>query len=209
MAPYEALYGRRCRTPICWDEVGERKLSKVELIEQTIEIVRKSRKRLRAAQDRQRSYANVRRRPLMFKVGDHVFLKVSPLKGNLWFGQKGKLTPRYIGPFEILQNVGPVAYRLVLPPNLQGIHDVFHVSQLRQYIPDPQHIVSFEPLRLKENLTYIEEPDRIINRKDRVLCNRVIPFVKVLWKHHQTGDATWEPETEMRQKHPHLFYQGT
>ena len=137
MAPYEALYGRRCRTPICWDEVGERKLSKVELIEQTIEIVRKSRKRLRAAQDRQRSYANVRRRPLMFKVGDHVFLKVSPLKGNLWFGQKGKLTPRYIGPFEILQNVGPVAYRLALPPNLQGIHDVFHVSQSRKVHTGP------------------------------------------------------------------------
>jgi len=184
MAPYEALYGPRCRTPICWDEVGERRLSQVELIDQTIEIVRKIRERLRAAQDRQKSYTNVRRRPLMFKVGDHVFLKVSPLKGNLRFGQKGKLTPRYIGLFEILPNVGPVAYCLALPPNLQGIHDVFHVSQLRQYIPDPQHIISFEPIWLKESLTYVKEPDQIIDRKDQALRNRVIPFVKVLWKHH-------------------------
>jgi len=98
IAPYEAWYGQRCRTPVCWDEVGERRLSKVELIDQTIEIVWKIRERLRAAQDSQKSYANVRRRPLMSKVRDHVFLKVSPLKGNLQFGQKGKLTPRYIGP---------------------------------------------------------------------------------------------------------------
>jgi len=209
MAPYEALYGHRCRTPICWDEVGERRLSKVELIDQTIEIVQKIRERLRAAQDRKKSYANVRRRLLIFNIGDHVFLKVSPLKGNLRFGQKGKLTPRYIGPFEILQKVGPVPYRLALPPALQGIHDVFHVSQLRQYIPDPQHVISFEPLQLKENLTYVKEPDRIIDRKDRVLRNRAIPFVKVLWKHRQTADATWEPKTKMRQKYPHLFYQGT
>jgi len=138
-----------------------------------------------------------------------VFLKVSPLKGNLQFGKKGKLTPRYIGPFEILLKVGPVAYRLALPPTLQGIHNVFHVSKLRKYIPDPQHVISFEPLQLKENLTYVEEPDRIIDRTDQVLCNRAIPFVKVQWKHHQTADATWEPETEMRQKHPHLFDQGT
>ena len=115
MVPYEALYGRRCRTPICWDEVGERRLSKVELIDQTIEIVQTIRERLRAAQDRQNSYADECRRPLIFNIGEHVFLKVSPLKGNLRFGQKEKLTPRYNGPFEILQKVGPVAYRLALP----------------------------------------------------------------------------------------------
>jgi len=105
MAPYEALYGRRWRTPICWDEVGERKLSNNELIDQTREHTQG---RLRAAQDKQKSYADTRRRPLEFNVGDHVFLKVSPLKGSLRFGQKGKLTPRYIGPFEILQRIGPL-----------------------------------------------------------------------------------------------------
>ena len=177
MAPYEALYGRRYRTPICWDDVGERRLSKVELIDQTIDVVNKIRERLKTAQDRQKSYV---RRPLIFDVGDHVFLKVSPLKGTLRFGRKGKLTPRYNGPFEITQKVGPVAYRLALPPALQGIHDVFHISQLRWYLHDPQHVISFEPLQLKKNLTYVEEPAQIIEWKDRVLCNRVIPFVKVL-----------------------------
>ena len=150
MAPNEALYGRRCRTPICWDEVGERKLSKIELIDQTREIANRIRGKLRAAQDRQKSYADTRRRPLEFNVEDHVFLKVSPLKGSLRFGQKGKLTPRYIGPFEILQRIGPVAYRLALPPTLQGIHDVFHVSNPRRYVSDPAHVISHEPLQLKK-----------------------------------------------------------
>jgi len=103
IAPYEALYERRCKTPICWEEVGERKLSKVELIDHTKEIVKKIREKLKAAQDRQKSYADTWRRPLEFDVGDHVFLTVSPLKGSLRFGEKGKLAPRYIGPFEILQ----------------------------------------------------------------------------------------------------------
>jgi len=164
--------------------VGERRLSKVELIDQTNEVIPKIREKLRAAQDRQKSYADVPRRPLAFDVGEYVFLKVSPLKGSLRFGYKGKLTPRYIGPFEILQKIGLVAYHLAIPPMLQGIHDVFHISQLRQYIPDPEHVISYEPLQLKENLTYVEKPIQIIDRKDRVLRNRVIPFVKILWKHH-------------------------
>jgi len=108
-----------------------------------------------------------------------------------------------------LQKIGPVVYRLALPPILQDIHDVFHISQLRRYIPDPEHVISYEPLQLKENLTYMEEPIQIIDRKDRVLCNRVIPFVKVLWKHHQFANATWEPELKIRQKYPQLFTPGT
>jgi len=103
---------------------------------------------------------------LTFEIGEHVFLKVSPLKGSLRFGQKGKLTLRYIGPFEILQKVGPVAYRLMLPPTVQGIHDVFHVSNLRRYISNPDHVIRYEPLQLKENLTYMEEPLRILERRD-------------------------------------------
>jgi len=127
---------------------------------------------------------------LEFNVGDHVFLKVSPLKGNLRFGQKGKLTPRYIGPFEILQRVGPVAYRLALPPTLQGIHDVFHVSNLRRYVSDPTHVISHEPLHRKKNLSYIEEPIRLLERVERTLRNKTIHFVKVLWKHHKLADTT-------------------
>jgi len=160
---------------------------------------------LRAAQDRQKSYADTRRRPLEFNVGDHVFLKVSPLKGSLRFGKKGKLTPRYIGPFEILQRIGPVAYLLDLPPTLQGIHDVFYVSNLRRYVSDPAHVISHEPLQLKKNLSYIEEPIRILERMDHTLRNKTIPFVKVIWRHHKSADATWEPEQAMREKYPRLF----
>jgi len=109
MAPFDALYGRHCRALTYWNEVGEREPSKVELIDQTIEIIKTIRKRLQVAQSRKKSYADVRRRPLEFEVGDHVFLKVSPLKGSIRFGQKGKLSPRFIRPFEILQKVGPVA----------------------------------------------------------------------------------------------------
>jgi len=115
---------------------------------------------------------------------------VSPLKRSLQFGQKGKLTPSYIGPFEILQIIGLVAYRLALPPALQGIRDVFYVSNLRWYIPDLEHVIPYEPLQLKENLTYVEEPIQILERKDRTLRNRIIAFVKVLWKHHKSADAT-------------------
>jgi len=158
----------------------ERGISKVELIDHTKETIDKIREKLQATQDRQKSYVDIRRRPLAFHVGEHVFLKVSPLKGSFRFGQKGKLTPRYIGPFKILQRICPVAYRLALPPTLQGIHDVFHVSQLRRYIPNPEHVISHEPLQLKENLTYVEEPIQIVDRKYRVLRNRTIPFVKVL-----------------------------
>jgi len=208
MAPYEALYGRRCRTPVYWTEVGERKLTKIELIDQTKEIITKIRAKLQAAQDRQKSYADTRRRPLEFDVGDHVFLRVSPLKGSLRFSQEGKLAPRYIGPFEILQRVGHVAYRLALPPALQGIHDVFHVSNLRRYVPDSDHVISYEPLQIKLNLTYIEQPVRILERMDRVLRKKTIPFVKVLWRHHKSADATWEPEQAMREKYPKLFDQG-
>ena len=130
-------------------------------------------------------------------MGEHVFLKVSPLKGSLRFSQKGKLTPRYIGPFEILQKVGPVAYRLALPPTLQGIHDVLHLSNLSRYMPDPDHIIPYKPLQLKENLTYIEEPEKILERMGRTLRNRTMPYVKVLWKHHKSTDATWKPEQDI------------
>jgi len=166
MAPYEALYGRRYRTPVCWEEVGEREPSKVELIDQTKEIVSIVRKRLQAAQSRQKSYVDNRRRPLEFNVRDHVFLKVSPLKGSLRF--------------EILQKVGPVAYHPTLPPSLQGIHDVFHVSNLRRYIPDPNHVIWHDQPQLMKNLTYVKEPMKILGRREKTLRNRTIPFVKVL-----------------------------
>ena len=141
MAPYEALYGRPCQSPICWTEVGESSIIGLDLIINTSNKVGMIRKRLLTAQSRQKSYADVRRRPLEFKVGDHVFLKVMPKRGVIRFGKRGKLSPRYIGPFEVLERVGAVAYRLALPPSLSTVHEVFHISMLRKYTPDPTHIV--------------------------------------------------------------------
>ncbi|KAH9650259.1 chromo domain-containing protein [Citrus sinensis] len=165
MAPYEALYGRKCRTPVCWDEVGERKLFGPELVQNTSEKIQLIRERLKAAQSRQKSYADKRRRELEFEVGDKVFIRISPWKGVLRFGKRGKLSPRYIGPYEIVERIGPLAYRLALPPELSRIHDVFHVSMLRKYVYDPSHVLSRQPIELKEDLSYEEEPVEILEQK--------------------------------------------
>ena len=137
MTSFEALYGRKCRTPVCWDEVGKRRLVSPELVQVTSEKVKVVHDNLKMTRDRQRSYANNRRRDLQFEIGDWVFLMISPWKGVLRFRRKGKLSPRFIGPYEIVSKVGPVAYRLKLPQELSRIHDTFHVSMLRKYIPDP------------------------------------------------------------------------
>ena len=144
MAPYEALYGRPCRSPICWTKVGESSITGPNLIRETSDKVGMIRKHLLTTQSQQKSYADVRRRPLEFKAGDHVFLKVMPKRGVIRFGKRGKLSPRYIGPFEVLERVGTVAYRLALSPSLSSVHEVFHVSMLRKYTPDPTHIVDWE-----------------------------------------------------------------
>ena len=141
MAPYEALYRRPWRSPLCWTEVGKSSITGPDLIRDTSEKVSLIRQHLLMAQSWQKSYADVRHRPLEFEVGDHVFLKVMPNRGVVRFGKRGKLSPRFIGPFEILERVGTVAYRLVLLPNMSGVHKVFHVSMLRKYTPDPAHVV--------------------------------------------------------------------
>jgi len=141
MAPYEALYGRRCRSPVGWFEVGETELYGPDLIHQAIEKVKVIQERLRTAQSRQKSYFDVRRRDLEFEVGDWVFLRISPMKGIMRFGKKGKLSPRYIGPYKILRRIGQVAYELELPSELEFVHPVFHVSMLRKCIGDPSRVV--------------------------------------------------------------------
>ena len=127
-------------------------------------------------------------------MGDRVFLKVSSWKGVLRFGRRGKLRPRYIEPYEIIARVGPVAYRLDLPPKLSKVHNVFHVSMLRKYIPDPSHVLKDQPVELKDNLTYKEQPMQIVDRREQILRNKVIPLVKVLWGIHGIKEATWESE---------------
>ncbi|GJU31450.1 ribonuclease H-like domain-containing protein [Tanacetum coccineum] len=203
--PFEMCYGRKCRAPICWDQVGERILEGPEMIGVTNEKVAVAREKLKEAQTRQKSYADRHRRALEFQPGEHVFLKVSPTRGVRRFGIKGKLSPRFIGPFEILDRVGEVSYRLALPPQLSHVHNVFHVSLLRGYKYHPLHVVSYPFDQIREDLSYTEEPESILDRQDRVMRNKTIPFVKILWRNHPEREATWETEESIRTSYPHFL----
>ncbi|KAM6548415.1 hypothetical protein CsatB_020091 [Cannabis sativa] len=207
VAPYEMLYGRKCRSPLHWDELGENKLLGPDAVQHTNEAIQKIRARMITAQSRQKSYADLKRRDIEFEVGDHVFLRVTPRKGLSVkrFGKRGKLSPRYVGPFQILDRVGSVAYRIALPPSLSGVHNVFHVSQLRKYVSDPSHVLSYETLGLQEDLSYNERPVKILDQKDRILRNKTITLVKVLWRNSVVEEATWELESDMREQYPELF----
>ncbi|XP_043811986.1 uncharacterized protein LOC122723547, partial [Manihot esculenta] len=200
MAPYEALYGRKCRTPVCWEEVGEKTLAGPELVEITSKLVPIIRERIRTAVSRQKSYADIRRKQIEFQEGDMVLLKVSPMKGVVRFGKKGKLAPRYIGPFEILQKIGPVSYKLDLPASMERIHPVFHVSMLRKFVSDPEKVLSEPEVEILSDLTYVEQPVRILDTQIRKLRNKEIPMVKVLWNHHNLEECTWETRESMLQQ---------
>ena len=140
-----------------------------------------------------------------FRVRDHVFLKVSPTKGVVTFVLKGKLSPRYIGPFEVLERIGEVAYRVALPPELSNLKNVFHISVLRKYTSDTAHVIQYAPLELREDLCYVEVLVEIMDQKEKTLGNKVISLVKVNWQHHGESEATWELESQMKEKYPHLF----
>ena len=206
MSPYEALYGKQCRTPLCWNETGERKLLGPEIVQTSVDKVYIIRARLKAAQDRQKSYADKRRKDLEFEVEDRVFLKLSPWKGVVRFGKRGKLSPRYIGPFEIVERVGSVAYRLDLTEELSRVHNVFHISMLRKYIPDPSDVLETPEIELWDDLSYEEHPVQILGREEKELRNKTITLVKVLWRNHIVEEATWEREHQMRDQYPHLFH---
>ena len=205
MAPFEALYGRRCRTPLNWSEPGEHSLFGVDLVKETEEKVRLIRENMKIAQSRQKSYADKRRRSLSFEVGDYVYLKVSPMKGVTRFGVKGKLAPRYIGPYQILERCGKVAYRLDLPPQLLSVHNVFHVSQLKKCLRVPDHIIHVEEIELKPDLTYSEYPIKILDQKDRVTRRRTIKYYKVQWNQHTEDEATWESEEFLLESFPEFL----
>jgi hypothetical protein len=148
MDPYEALYGRRCISPLCWDVVGERSLVGPDWVCQTHDKVRDIRQNLLIAQSRQKSYADVRQRALEFAMGDEVFLKVSLTKGIVPFSAKGKLSPRYIGSYVIITRVGALAYRLQLPESMAGVHSVFHVSMLRKYLKDLEQMMEAKSVNI-------------------------------------------------------------
>ncbi|KAD3337246.1 hypothetical protein E3N88_32766 [Mikania micrantha] len=204
-APFETLYGRKCRSPICWSEVGESQIIGPEFIQETTDKIALIQERIKAARDRQKSYADNRRRPLEFQVGDRVMLKVSPWKGIFRFGKRGKLSPRFVGPFKILERIGSVAYRLELPPELGNIHDVFHVSNLKKCLTDESLIVPLKEIQIDEKLQFREEPVEVMDREVKVLKRSRIPIVKIRWNSQRGPEYTWEREDQMKQKYPHLF----
>ena len=205
MAPYEALYGRPCRLLLCWTEVGESSITGPDLIRDTSKKVSLIRQRLLTAQSRQKIYADVRRRPLEFEIGDHIFLKVMPKREAVRFGKLGKLSPRFIGPFEIFERVATVAYRLALPPSMVGVHEVFHVSMLQKYTPDPTHVVDWGQIEVDTDETFEEGPVCILDSCDQVLRRKTVRLVRVLWQHYGVEESTWEREDTMRATYPFLF----
>ena len=198
MAPYEALYGRRCRSHIGWFEVGETSMLGPDLIYKTLEKVHVIRNRLRMAYSRQKSYANNRRMDLEFEKGDKV-------KGVVRFCKKGKLIPRYVAPYEILQSFGKVSYDLKLPSKLALVHPVFHVSMHKKFVGDPESIIPIEGLRVNDNLFYEEFLVQIHNKQVRGLRNKEVLSVEVLWRNHLVEGATWKAKADMKSRYPHLF----
>ena len=177
-------------------------------MEEAEKQVRMIQERLKAAQSRQKSYADKRKRDLAFEKGDLVYLKVSPLRGTKRFGIKGKLAPRYIGPFEITGRRGEVAYELELPSKLADVHNVFHVSQLKKCFQKPEEEAQkacLDDIEVKDDLTYEERPIKILDEKTRVTRSKVIRFCKVQWSNHSEEEATWELEEDLQKEFPDLF----
>ncbi|GJR82511.1 putative reverse transcriptase domain-containing protein [Tanacetum coccineum] len=204
-APFEALYGRKCRSPVCWTEVGEAQILGPELIQETTEKIIQIKQRMQAARDRQKSYADLKRKPMEFQVGDKVMLKVSPWKGVVRFGKRGKLNPRYVGPFKVLEKVGEVAYKLELPEELSRVHNTFHVSNLKKCHADEPLAVPLDGLHLDDKLHFVEEPLEIVGHEVKRLKRSRIPLVKVRWNSKRGPEFTWEREDQFKKKYPHLF----
>ncbi|GJW19546.1 putative reverse transcriptase domain-containing protein [Tanacetum coccineum] len=204
-APFEALYGRKCRSPVCWAEVGQVQLTGPELVQETTKRIIQIKQRIQTAHDRQKSYADLKRKPMEFQVGDKVMLKVSPWKGVVRFGKRGKLNPRYVRPFKVLKKVRAVAYKLELPQELSRVHNTFHVSNLKKCYSDDPLVVPLEGLQVDDKLHFVEEPIEIMDRKVKQLRRSRVPIVKVRWNSRRGPEFTWEREDQFRKKYPHLF----
>nr|GEV44515.1 putative reverse transcriptase domain-containing protein [Tanacetum cinerariifolium] len=204
-APFEALYGQKCRSPICWSEVRKSQLTGPELVRETTEKIVQIKNRLLTARSRQKSYSDLKRRLIEFKVGDKVMLKVSPWRGVICFVKHGKLSPRFIGPFKVIERIGPVAYKLELPDKLRGIHDIFYVSNLKRCFMNDDVVIPLDEVQLDDKLHFVEEPVEIMDREVKQLKQSRIPIVKVCWNLRRGLEFTWEREDFFRSKYPQLF----
>src|SRR4051812_11375688 len=205
MAPFEVLYGRKCRTPMNWSETGERALIGPDIIQHAEDQVRVIRERLKAAQSRQKSNYDRKHKEMVYQPDEQAYLRVTPMRGTYRFRIKGKLAPRYIGPFRILSRSGPVAYHLELPSNLSQVQDVFHVSQLRRCFKDPIREVEHDLIEFEQDLTYQKHPSRILDQSERRTRNKTVKFLKVQWSTHFEDEATWEREDRLRDEYTNLF----
>ncbi|GKE08066.1 putative reverse transcriptase domain-containing protein [Tanacetum coccineum] len=204
-APFEALYGRKCRSPVCWTEVGKAQILGPELIQETTKRIVQIKQRMQAAWDRQKSYADLKRKPMEFHVGDKVMLKVLPWKRVVCFGKWGKLNPMYVGPFKVLGKVREVAYKLDLSEELSRVHNTFHVSNLKKCYADEPLAVPLDGLHFDDELQFVEEPIEIVDREVKQLKQSHIPLVKVRWNSKRGSEFTWEHEDQFKKKYPHLF----
>jgi hypothetical protein len=204
MAPFEVLCERRCHTSVNWIEPREKVIFGPDHVEEAEATVRRIKDNLKAAKSRQETYANKRRPPLEFEVGDDVYLRVSPMKGVRRFGVKGKLAPHCIGPSPFIEKCGTVAYKLHLPPSLAGVHDIFHVSQLKKCLKAPVDVVLPEVTLLEADLSYLEHPCKVLDHKDRATMHKMIKFFKIQWSDHSEEEATWESEDFLHSHQPDL-----
>jgi hypothetical protein len=183
-------------------EPGEKVILRPDIVEEAEATIRCIQENLKAMKSRQETCANKRCRSLEFEVGDHVFVRVSPMKGVKRFGLKGKLVPRYIGPFPILEKCGTMAYKLDLPPCLAAVHDIFHISQLKNCVKAPVDIVLPKVTLLEADLSYPEHAIKVLDQKDRATRCKTIKFFKIQWSNHTEEKATWESEDFLRSRHP-------
>ncbi|GKD28350.1 putative reverse transcriptase domain-containing protein [Tanacetum coccineum] len=177
--PFEALYGRKCRSLVCWAEVGDAQLTSPAIIHETSEKI--------------------------FQVGDRVMLKVLPWKGVVRFGKPRKLNPRYVGPFKVIESVETIAYKLKLPQQLSRVHNTFYVSNLKKYLSDESLVIPLEELHVDDKLHFVEEPVEVMDPEIKQLKRIRIPIIKVRWNSKQGPEFTWECEDQFKQKYPHLF----
>ncbi|GJR93360.1 putative reverse transcriptase domain-containing protein [Tanacetum coccineum] len=202
---FEALYGQKCRSPVFWAEVGDVQPTGPSIVQETIEKIIQIKQRIQAARDRQKSYADVRRKPMEFQSGDKVMLKVSPWKGVIRSGKRGKLNPRYIGPFMVLAKVGPITYKLKLLQQLSRVHSTFHVCNLKKCLSDEPLAIPLDEIHIDDKLYFVEEPVEIIDQEVKRLKQSRIPIIKVRWNSRRGPEFTWEREDQFYKKYPHLF----